>query len=124
MPDTLLSNVLSSYSMSPPAERPGILSSPRMKQEYLKAAQHGDSNVPINADDEVDFHYTCFVKSAGHLFELDGDLGGPIDLGVLNDDEDMISESALLPIRRFMQANDRIGFSMLALTATERESAS
>ena len=88
-----------------------------MKSEYLKAAQDGDSSVPVNAEDEVDFHYTCFVKSNGHLFELDGDLSGPVDLGVLKDDEDVVSETALVLIRQFMRDIGRgsIGFSMLAL---------
>lgn len=93
-----------------------------MKQEYLKAAQDGDSSIPVDAADDVDFHYTCFVKSDGHLFELDGDLAGPVNLGVLNNEEDVVSETALVPIRRFMQANGRgnIGFSMLALVSSDK----
>ena len=58
--------------------------------------------------------------------ELDGDLSGPIDLGALKDDEDVVSESALVPIRRFMRenGNDSIGFSMLALAPREESGGS
>ena len=37
------------------------------------------------AEDEVDFHYVCFVKSSktGHLYELGGDRKGPVDHGIL-----------------------------------------
>ncbi|KAL8784587.1 MAG: hypothetical protein Q9195_008988 [Heterodermia aff. obscurata] len=96
-----------------------LLLSPDLKDKYLKAAQDGDSTVPENAADEVDFHYTCFVKSNGHLYELNGDLSGPVDLGRLNEDEDVLSGAGLGHINRFMQANgdpsSNIGFSMLAL---------
>ena len=107
--------------MTQPAERSNLLLSPDLKDKYLKAAQDGDSTVPENAADEVDFHYTCFVKSNGHLYELNGDLSGPVDLGQLNEDEDVLSAAALGFIRRFMQdnggASTNIGFSMLALVA-------
>ena len=120
MPDTLLSSILSAYFNIPSAERSNLLSSPELEKEYLKAAQEGDSTVPEDAADEVDFHYTSFVKSDGQLYELDGDLSGPIDLGALNEADDLVSEAALAPIRRFMEAHDgeKIGFSMLALVPT------
>ena len=117
VPGTLLSSIFSSYSTTQPVKRSDLLLSPDLKDKYLKAAQDGDSTVPENAADEVDFHYTCFVKSSGHLYELNGDLSGPVDLGPLNEDEDVLSGAALGPIRRFMQANGgtNISFSMLAL---------
>ena len=117
VPNTLLAHILSAYSAAQPAERSRILSSPEMKEEYFKAAMKGDYDVPERAQDEVDYHHTCFVKSDGHLLELDGDLGGSIDLGALNEDEDVLSRAALVPIERFIQANGNgnIGFSMLAL---------
>ena len=98
-------------------KRSDLLLSPDLKDKYLKAAQDGDSTVPENAADEVDFHYTCFVKSNGHLYELNGDLSGPVDLGPLNEDEDVLSGATLGPIRSFMQSNGgtNISFSMLAL---------
>ena len=117
LPNTFLSDILSSYSRTQPSERSKMLASTNLKREYLKAAQDGDSIVPTDAADEVDFHYTCFVKFDSHLYELDGDLSGPIDLGALNENDDILSENALEPIKRFMQTNGRskLGFSMLAL---------
>ena len=113
----MLSNILSSYYTTQPAKRSNLLLSPDLKDKYFKAAQDGDSTVPADAADEVDFHYTCFVKSNGHLYELNGDLSGPDDLGPLEEDDDVLSDAALGPIRRFMQANSgaTITFSMLAL---------
>ena len=126
VPDTILSNILSLYPVTPLADRPRLLSTSRLKNEYLKAAQDGDSSVPVDAEEEVDFHYTCFVKANGHLLELDGDLSGPIDLGALKHDEDVPSEAALVPIRRYMRENGGggIGFSMLALASRDESNVS
>ena len=56
------------------------------------------------AEDEVDFHYVCFVKSSktGHLYELDGDRKGPVDHGILQMDEDILSGGALSIIQKFI----------------------
>ncbi|KAF6229421.1 hypothetical protein HO133_007537 [Letharia lupina] len=52
---------------------------------YRTAALQGESDVPENAEDEVNIRYVCFVKSSktGHLYELDGDRKGPVDHGIL-----------------------------------------
>lgn len=117
MPNTLLSTILSAYPTTPSAERSTLLSSPELKAHYLNAAQAGDSPAPEDAADEVDFHYTSFVKCNGRLYELDGDLSGPVDLGALDDADDLVSEAALVTIRRFMRGcgGSEVGFSMLAL---------
>ena len=96
-------------------ERSNSLLSPDLKYQYLKAAQDGDSIAPGEGI-EVDFHYTCFVKSSGHL----GDLSGPVDRGAINEDDDIASEAALATIKSFMDAKGgtSIGFSMLALVPT------
>ena len=90
--------------MAQPTQRPKSLSSSHIKNEYPQVTQYGDSNVPADAE-EVDFRYTCFIESESHLFEVDSDLSGPIDFGVLKDDENVFSEPALGLIRRFMKAN-------------------
>ena len=85
-------------------------------------ALQGDSEVPANPEDEVDFHYVCFVKSHrnGHLYELDGDRKGPIDWGLLGPDDDVLSEKGLGAIREFIGRVSRsMGFSLLALAPAE-----
>jgi ubiquitin carboxyl-terminal hydrolase L3 len=79
----------------------------------------GDSNVPDSAEDEVDFHYVCFVKSHknGHLFQMDGDRKGPIDRGILSGPEDVLAEGGLSFVREFIERESgrNPSFSLLAL---------
>lgn len=80
----------------------------------------GDSTVPDNAEDEVDFHYVCFVKSHknGHLYLMDGDRKGPIDRGpLLAPQEDVLAEGGLSVIREFIrrEKGGNPQFSLLAL---------
>ena len=118
LPNSLLSNIVARYPTTSPTEQPSLLASPELEREYHTVATKGDSIVPA-LEDEVDFHYTCFVKSDGRLWELNGDLDGPVDKGALGEDDDIVSDTAVGHVRQFMQANggDGIGFSMLALTS-------
>jgi ubiquitin carboxyl-terminal hydrolase L3 len=84
------------------------------------AAMLGDSAVPDNAEEEVDFHFICFVKSPknGHIYELDGDRKGPVDRGpLLGPDEDMLAEGGLNIVREFIQRENEVNFnfSLMAL---------
>lgn len=81
-------------------------------------ALESDSAVPINAEDEVDFHFVWFVKSpkTGHVYELDGDRKGPVDRGfLLGPDEDMLAEGGLRIVKEFIQREDNFNFSLMAL---------
>lgn len=76
--------------------------------------------MPESAEDEVAYHYICFVPSAknGHLYEMDGDCKGPVDRGdVLGPTRDLLDESSLNVVREFMarEGGDDIGFSLMAL---------
>ena len=77
--------------------------------------------MPENAEDEVDFHYVCFVKSSktGHLYELDGDRKGPVDHGILGAAEDILSGGALSIIQKFIgrENGQNVNFSLLALVS-------
>jgi len=90
-----------------------------LESAYMSVALQGDSKVPDNAEDEVDFHYICFVKSHkdGHLYEMDGDLKGPVDRGPLGIDEDVLAERGLSVIREFVKREDdgSGNFSLLVL---------
>lgn len=93
--------------------------SAELEDAYRTVALKGDSAVPVNAEDELDFHYICLVKSDknSHLYELDGDCKGPTDTGVvLETDEDLCSAKALVVVRRYLEAGgENVGFSLMAL---------
>ncbi|KAH9845150.1 putative ubiquitin carboxyl-terminal hydrolase isozyme L3 [Teratosphaeria destructans] len=86
------------------------------------AAAKGDTAAP-NANDTVDLHYVCFVKSEknGHLYELDGRRKGPLDRGELAQDEDVLSAPALdKGVRAFLKREEQAGggelrFSLIVL---------
>ncbi|KAH7066093.1 hypothetical protein BKA63DRAFT_425862 [Paraphoma chrysanthemicola] len=89
-----------------------------LEQVYAELAQKGDTEAPGNAEDEVDYHYICFVKSHedGHLYQLDGDRKCPIQLGVLPANEDVLSDLCLRVIRGMIaQENNNANFSLMAL---------
>jgi ubiquitin carboxyl-terminal hydrolase L3 len=85
---------------------------------YAGVASKGDTEAPLNAEEEVDYHYIAFVKSSkdSHLYQLDGDRKRPIDLGALSVEEDVLSESCLDVMRGMMASEDgNLNFSLMAL---------
>ncbi|KAI4639615.1 hypothetical protein J4E93_008967 [Alternaria ventricosa] len=89
-----------------------------LERAYAGVASKGDTEAPLNAEDEVDYHYIAFVKSAkdNHLYQLDGDRKRPIDLGALTTHEDVLSERCLGVIRDMMASEDENpNFSLMAL---------
>ena len=73
------------------------------------------------AEDDVDLHYVCFVKDdKNHLWEMDGRRKGPLDRGLIGD-EDVLSEKALdLGVRKFLKREAETGggemrFSLITL---------
>ena len=88
--------------------------SKEIEDVYAEAAQAGSSEAP-SAQDEVDHHYICLVKSSGDLYELDGDLGGPINRGHLTEDEDVIARPGLDVIRKYINSEREGKFCLLAL---------
>lgn len=120
VPGSTLANLLTSCVPLTPIGRSKILeSSEAVEEAYKEVALQGDSEVPANAEDEVDYHYVCFVKSHrnNHLYELDGDRKGPIDRGILGADEDVMSHDGLNVIREYLQREngENPNFSLLAL---------
>lgn len=92
--------------------------SAEIEHAYAEVARKGDTEAPDSAEDEVDYHYICFVKSRqdGRLYQLDGDRKRPIDLGPLATDEDVLSNQCLDVIRGMMQSEvDNVNFSLMAL---------
>lgn len=93
--------------------------SAELESAYKLVAEKGDSEGPENPEDEVDFHYICFVNSLknSRLYELDGDKRGPIDRGAFHDNGDMLSQGCLKLIKEFIdrENGENISFSLMAL---------
>lgn len=120
VPNSHLSRFLESCRQLKPLDRARMLENDaELEFAYSMIALQGDSEVPENPEDEVDFHYVCFVKSDkdGHLYEMDGDRKGPVDRGPLGSDEDVLDERSLNLIQEFVQREDgcNANFSLLVL---------
>ncbi|KAI9655253.1 MAG: ubiquitinyl hydrolase 1 [Trizodia sp. TS-e1964] len=119
-PGSHLSRLLARCRPLKPLDRAKVLENDaELEAAYKLAALEGDSEVPENAEDEVDFHYVCFVKSNkdGHIYEMDGDQKGPVDKGPLGVDEDVLGERGLSLVREFVRREDSgdSNFSLLVL---------
>ncbi|KAF2032865.1 ubiquitin carboxyl-terminal hydrolase, family 1 [Setomelanomma holmii] len=93
-----------------------------LEEAYARVARKGDTEAPENADDEVDYHYVCFVRSHNndHLYQLDGDREQPIDFGLMPANEDVLSKQCLDVVRGMIGLEDgNLNFSLMALVPTE-----
>lgn len=111
--NSLLSNLVTSFS----SEREALLeSSTDLETLYRKAALH-DNTASSPAEEEVDLHYVCFVKSSSGLFYEMNDANGPIIMNVtLEEDQDLLKSSALEYVKRCIaRSEEDIQFSLLAL---------
>jgi ubiquitin carboxyl-terminal hydrolase L3 len=122
-PDSNLAKLISDAIPLKPVERADLLyESQALESAHQDAAAGGDTAAP-SADDKVDLHYVCFVKSTNnHLWEMDGRRKGPLDRGELAPDEDVLSEKALrLGVRSFLKREEEAGggdlrFSLIVLS--------
>ncbi|KAL2130113.1 hypothetical protein VTI74DRAFT_6892 [Chaetomium olivicolor] len=123
---SLLDQLLEACIPETPDERARLLEdSAGLEQAYAVVATKGDSAVPHSAEDEVDYHYICFVRSEvdGCLYELDGDSKGPVALGkiALRGEGDILGPETIDLIKRYLdQEQDSIGFSLMALVRRGR----
>jgi ubiquitin carboxyl-terminal hydrolase L3 len=105
-----------------PIERADLLyNSQALETAHQSAASQGQSHAP-GAEDDVDLHYVCFVKDEkNNLWEMDGRRKGPLNRGLLDASEDVLSEKALdLGVRRFLKREEETGggelrFSLITL---------
>ncbi|KAG8856217.1 ubiquitinyl hydrolase 1 [Tulasnella sp. 330] len=126
-PNSIMSNLLEMcVPLSPKRRALALEDDKALEDAYAVTARQGDSTAPENPEDEVDFHYIAFVKSdkTGHLFQLDGDRTGPIDLGpILAEDDDLLSDGAIEVIRRFIrvEGGENPNFSLMALGPAQED---
>ncbi|KAK8207981.1 ubiquitinyl hydrolase 1 [Zalaria obscura] len=122
-PESSLAQLLDQAIPLKPSERADLLyESQALESAHQAAASTGDTSAPT-AEDNVDLHYVCFVKSqTNHLWELDGRRKGPLNRGELNPDEDVMSDHALeLGVKAFLKREASAGggdlrFSLIALS--------
>lgn len=122
-PSSALSKLLNQCTpLKPDGRALAIESSKEIEFFYHEAAtadRYNDSEVPDDPEEEVDFHYIAFVKSSGngHVYQMDGDCKGPIDLGgIVPEGEDMLGESMLKVVKGFMKEDpDNLHFHLIAL---------
>ncbi|KAI1825948.1 putative ubiquitin carboxyl-terminal hydrolase [Xylaria intraflava] len=119
--DTPLSTLLAQSIPLQPAERAALLEkTPALAAAHHEAASQGQTSAP-DAQDDVDLHYVCFVKTEdGTLWELDGRRKGPISRGKLDPEEDVLAEKALLwgPLRFLERGGGDMRFSCVALAGS------
>lgn len=116
--DSTLDKLLQNSIPLDPAQRAKLLEqTPELAAAHKAAATQGATSAP-DAQDDIDLHYVCFVKgSDGALYELDGRRKGPIRLGELAADEDVLSERGLAfgPLKFLERAGGDLRFSAVAL---------
>ena len=107
--------------LSPQARADLLYESEALESAHQSAAGGGDTSAP-DAEDNIDLHYVCFVKSQdNNLWELDGRRKGPLNRGKLSADEDVLSDKALdLGVRSFLKRESEAGggdlrFSLITL---------
>ncbi|KZO91090.1 cysteine proteinase [Calocera viscosa TUFC12733] len=93
-------------------------SSTELEDAHRAAALQGQTVAPP-AEDHVEHHYICFVRSHknGHLYQMDGMLKGPVDLGEAGGEDDLMGERTLQVVRKFVETGEQgnVGFSLMAL---------
>ncbi|KAL4800012.1 hypothetical protein BDV19DRAFT_202764 [Aspergillus venezuelensis] len=122
LPGSNLEQLLKEAEGLTPVPRADLLyESKALESAHADAAKLGDTKAP-GAEDDVDLHFVAFVKgNDGKLWELDGRRKGPLERGVLGEDEDALSERALeLGVRRFLDVEKQGGegdlrFSLVSL---------
>ncbi|KAI1423022.1 ubiquitin carboxyl-terminal hydrolase, family 1 [Xylaria sp. FL1777] len=119
-PSSFIARLIRDCISLPPRDRASAIEdSYELEVAYSSVARQGGSAVPNNAEDEVDFHYVCFVRSSqnNHLYELDGDRHGPIDTGViLEPEDDLLSKNVVGFVRQYIEQGKRnANYGLMAL---------
>lgn len=96
--------------------------SEEFERAHQEASKMGDTECPTPEEGHrTGGHFVAFVKGKdGHLYELEGSRKGPLDRGLLGEDEDVLSEKAVeAGLGRLMRIESEKGgdlrFSAIAL---------
>lgn len=122
-PGSLLATLLDTGIPLPPDKRAQELeNSEELEAAYKSAALQGDSEVPTNAEDEVDYHFICFARSSrtGLVYELDGDRKGPVTTSIcLQAEKDILCEGVVKLVKGLMEREQSDAFGLMALVRSE-----
>ncbi|KAK3300994.1 uncharacterized protein B0H64DRAFT_438110 [Chaetomium fimeti] len=95
------------------------------EKAHEAVAGMGDTPEPTRGHSEHGGHFIAYVKANGHLWELEGCRGGPLDRGELGEDEDVLSPRGLeLGLKRIINLGGTPGerdlrFSCIVLAPKE-----
>jgi ubiquitin carboxyl-terminal hydrolase L3 len=123
LPDSFLSVIKAeAVDLGMEARAKLLYDSQEFELAHQSVAEIGDSKMPsLDAEGHAGQHFVGFIKEGGRLWELEGGRKGPIDRGVLGDDEDVLSPRAIkLGIGRVIEMESASGggdlrFSCIAL---------
>lgn len=126
-PESPLEKFIDQCKDRTPEERAALLeTTPLFANIHAEAAAGGQTAAPDLSED-VDLHFTCFVRApdpaaraqgvdapeiAHRLVELDGRRSGPIDRGACTD---LLADAAAYIKENYMKDATSVNFSMLAL---------
>ncbi|KAJ8612600.1 hypothetical protein MRB53_037336 [Persea americana] len=103
--DTLLSEAT---PLDPTARSQVLYDSDDLERLHVAASHHGQSHAPEEEAGDFIGAFITFVKGKdGHMWQLGTSMKGPVDRGLLQPDEDMLSEAALNAGPRRLLAADR-----------------
>ncbi|KAI9710007.1 MAG: ubiquitinyl hydrolase 1 [Chrysothrix sp. TS-e1954] len=115
--NSILSNIITDCAHLTPIECAEVIeNSVGLERAHFKAAMNGSSEVP-HCEADVDYHYICYTKAAnGNLYELDGDLKGPVMKGYcFGHEEDILKCGSLEMVKEHIQKEEARNFSLMAL---------
>ncbi|CAF3464672.1 hypothetical protein SNK03_004973 [Fusarium graminearum] len=123
-PDSLLDKIVKETQDLKPLARANFLyNSVELEKAHMDAAVTGDSAAPTSQE-PVGYHFISFVKgSDGHLYDLEGGWGEPVDCGILDEGNDLLSDQALeATVKRYTKVADgNLEFSIIALSTVPEE---
>lgn len=126
-PGSLIDNTLKeSEPLKPPARAKVLYASQELEYAHMAAAREGDSVAPESSE-AGGYHFIAFIKGKDgrRLWELEGGRSRPIERGVLDEGEDVLSPRAPeLGVGRFLKVAkemDNVEFSVIALAEVIEE---
>lgn len=123
LPDSFLSVIKAeAVDLDMEARAKLLYDSKEFEHAHQSVGEIGDSKMPsLDAEGHTGQHFVAFVKEGGRLWELEGGRRGPLDRGLLEDHEDVLSPRAIeLGIGRVIELEMASGggdlrFSCIAL---------
>jgi ubiquitin carboxyl-terminal hydrolase L3 len=105
-----------------------LYDSQELEVAHQSVAEIGDSRMPsLDGEGHAGQHFVAFVKDGGKLWELEGNRRGPLDRGILGEDEDLLCPKAIeLGIRQVIELDRAsrggdLRFSCIALAKKVKE---